>query len=225
MGLDVNARLDRVLAHALARSPNAFFLTGDFCAAEPRQEVFHELRARLDLLGIPYYLAPGNHDDRAMLRDAFYLEGHNYEPIRGLVRVENHNFLFLDSSPGTVDGDQVEWLARAIETYPQAAIVIHHPPVPLGVAFMDKTYPLRNTDELLQVLTADNQPRKVFCGHYHSARTAKWKNLEVHLCPPTSFFINPDSEEFEQDILPPGYLMLEWSDEGDMRVVPYYVSA
>jgi Icc protein len=201
MGLDVNARLDSVLAHALAREPDAIFLTGDFCAIEPDQEMFHQLRARLDLLHIPYYLTPGNHDDREMLRNAFYLDGHNYEPIRGLIRVKGHNFLFLDSSPGMVDGDQVKWLSRALVTYPDATIVMHHPPVPLGVAFMDSRYPLRQPEELL----------------------AAWKNLEVHLCPPTSFFINPDNKTFEQEMLPPGYLMLEWPKEGGFRVIPYYV--
>lgn len=224
MGQDVNARLDSVLTHALAHQPDAFFLTGDFCAAEPIQEIFHALRARLDRLNVPYYITPGNHDDRVMLRNAFYLEGHNYEPIRGLVRIKDHNFLFLDSSPGTVDGNQAEWLASALETYPDAAIVIHHPPVPMGVIFMDNTYPLRQTDKLLAVLTADNRPRRVFCGHYHSGRMVKWKNLEVHICPPTSFFINPDSHEFKQDMLPPGYLMLEWPNEGGFRVIQHYVA-
>lgn len=224
MGLDVNARLESVLAHAMARKPDAIFLTGDFCASEPEQDMFHQLRAQLDLLGVRYYLTAGNHDDREMLRNAFYLDGHNYEPICGLVRVKDQDFLFLDSSPGTVDGDQVKWLSRAITNYPDANIVMHHPPVPLGVTFMDKKYPLRQTDELLAALTTDGLPRRVFCGHFHSGRTVNWKNLEVHLCPPTSFFINPDNEEFEQEMLPPGYLMLEWVEDGGFRAVPYYVT-
>jgi Icc protein len=224
MGLDVNARLAQVLTHATGLAPDAFFLTGDFCASEPIQEIFHQLRARLDLLGVEYFITPGNHDDRKMLRNAFYLEGHNYEPIRGLVRVKNHDFLFLDSSTGKVNDDQVEWLTNALKTHPEAAIVMHHPPVPMGVVFMDKKYPLRETGHLLSALTADGQPRRVFCGHYHSGRTVHWKNLEVHICPPTSFYIKPNNEDFQQDFLPPGYLMLEWPDEGGFRVVPQYVT-
>ncbi len=223
MGLDVNARLDRVLDHAMSLAPEAVFLTGDFCAAEPIQEIFHQLRARLDLLGVPFYVTPGNHDDRQMLRNAFFLEGHNYEPVKGLVRVKDKDFIFLDSLPGLVDDDQVTWLTAALEKSPEAAIVIHHPPVPMGVVFMDNSYPLRQTDALLAALTADGRPRSVFCGHYHSYRMTKWKNLEVHVCPPTSFYINPNQQEFQQDTLPPGYLMLEWPDEGGFRVVPHYV--
>ncbi len=77
MGLDVNSRLQRVLEHAATSNPDAYFLTGDFCAQEPEQDIYHQLRVVLDKLGKPYYLTPGNHDDRGMLRNAFYLEGHN----------------------------------------------------------------------------------------------------------------------------------------------------
>ncbi|WP_187270993.1 metallophosphoesterase [Neolewinella aurantiaca] len=223
MGLDVNARLDKVLAHLMKREPDAIFLTGDFCAAEPKQEIFHMLRARLDPLGVPYYLTPGNHDDRVMLRNAFFLGGHNQDPIRGLVRVKDQDFLFLDSSMGKVDSNQIEWLGRALQNSPDASVVLHHPPVPMGVTFMDNTYPLKQTNDLIKLLTTDRRPRKVFCGHFHSGRTVRWKNLEVHLCPPTSFFINPDNTAFQQEMLPPAYLMLEWMEDGSFRSTPSYV--
>lgn len=224
MGLDVNERLARVLEHAAARDPDAYFLTGDFCATEPRQETFFQLRPILDQLGKPYYITPGNHDDRHMLRNAFFLEGHNDEPIIGLVRVNDRDFLFLDSCLGAVGEDQQAWLSRAIAAYPAADIVMHHPPVPMGVTFMDGTYPLRNPEDLLPILAADGALRRVFCGHFHSGRMVHHGNLEVHLCPPTSFFINPEADNFEQDYLPPAYTLLEWTDEGDFRSIPTYVA-
>lgn len=224
MELDVNERLYRVLNHALARNPDAFFLTGDFCATEPRQETFYQLRPILDRLGKPYYISPGNHDSRRMLRNAFYLEGHGNEPIKGLVRVNDRDFLFLDSCMGEVDEDQQAWLARAIAAYPAADIVLHHPPVPMGVTFMDGNYPLRNTNNLLTILEGNGALRRVFCGHFHSGRMVRHGNLEVHLCPPTSFFINPEADGFQQDYLPPAYSLLEWTDEGSFRAIPTYVA-
>lgn len=222
MDLDVNERLERVLAHALSRRPDALFLTGDFCAAEPRQDMFHQLRPLLDATGVPYYITPGNHDDRGMLRNAFFLRGHNDAPVYGLVQVADRDFLFLDSSPGSVDDEQIEWLGRALDAYPDADLVMHHPPVPLGVTFMDNNYPLRDTKPLLNVLSADGRPRHVFCGHFHSGRSVVWNNLTVYLCPPTSFFIDPEPEEFRQEDLPPAYQLLEWSADG-LRVVPTFV--
>jgi len=222
MGLDVNERLHRVLAHARTFDPDAYFITGDCCAHIPIQEVYQQLRPLLDALGKPYYLTPGNHDDRAMLRNSFFLEGHGQDSVKGLVQVGDQNFVFLDTSSGTVDEDQVNWLAKALKQYPNADVVMHHPPVPLGVRFMDARYPLLDTDKLLRVLTYDGRHRRVFCGHYHACRTVAYRNLHVHLCPPTSFFIDPDSIDFQQLSLPPAYLQLEWTDT-DFRAAPIYV--
>lgn len=224
MGLDVNVRLQNVLDHALSNNPDAFFITGDCCAEAPVQEIYHQLRPRLDALGKPYYLSPGNHDDRAMLRNAFFLEGHNDTPVKGLVRVNDRDFLFLDTTYGELEAEQITWLEEAISLYPQAAIVMHHPPFPMGVRFMDEKYPLRNTDKLMELLTSDGEPRQVFSGHFHSSRTVRHQNLTVYLCPPTSFYIDPDAGEFRRLGLPPGYQMLEWTDEGDFRLVPHYVN-
>lgn len=223
MHLDVNERLERVLRHASALDPDAYFLTGDFCARDPEQEVYHRLRPVLDALHKPYYLAPGNHDNRQMMRNAFFLEGHGESPIKGLVRVKGRDFLFLDSSAGVVDDEQVNWLAKAITIYPEAAVVMHHPPVLMGVPFMDNKYPLRDTQNLLHILTSDGRRRRIFCGHYHTSRAVNHENLEVFLCPPTSFFLDSTHPEFKQEHLPPGYQMMEWTDDGDFRCVPYYV--
>jgi Icc protein len=225
MGLDVYKRLLQVIEHAKTFDPDAYFITGDCCAQEPVQEVYHMLRPILDGLGKPYYLAAGNHDDRRMMRNAFFLEGHNHEPIKGGIEVKGKHFLLLDTSPGHVDQDQVFWLSRALNQYPDADIVMHHPPILMGPSFMDQKYPLMDTDDLLRVLTYDGRPRKVFCGHYHCGRTASYRNLQVFLCPPTSFFIDPTTDEFKEQELPPAYRQLEWTDSGGFRAASIYVPA
>lgn len=223
MGLDVNQRLAAVLSHAEAFEPDAYFLTGDCCASDPDQEVYHRLRPLLDELEKPYYLAVGNHDDRAMMRNAFFLEGHGQDPVHGLVKVKDRHFLLLDTSRGSVDEAQVFWLGRALNQYPGADIIMHHPPIPMKVRFMDDNYPLRDTGPLLRVLTYDGRPRKVFCGHYHTGRTLNYRNLQIHLCPPTSFYIDPDYPDFRREARKPGYLRLEWGDDGSFCAAPIYV--
>jgi Icc protein len=220
MGLDVNARLEDVLTAAERLRPDAYFLTGDLCAHDPDPAVYRHLRPRLDRLSAPYFFAAGNHDDRAMLRTAFDLPGEGGESLHRRIGVEKRDFLILDSAPGEVDRRQMDWLRRQISEVPTADIVFHHPPTLLGVAFMDRNYPLRNRGELLGVLTADGRPRRVFCGHYHSVRTVGHRNLHIHLCPPTSFFIDPEVEdEFSMIERPAGFQMLEWTESGDFRLV------
>lgn len=223
MGLHVVDRLQRVIEHSKSFEPDAYFLTGDFCAHDPVQEMYHQLRLLLDGLGKPYYMVAGNHDDRGMMRNAFFLEGHNQEAIKGVVQVKDRYFIFLDSSSGFVDDEQVNWLAKALGQYPQCDIVIHHPPMKMGVRFMDGNYPLRNTENLLSVLRTDGRHRRVFCGHYHTGRMMTHQNLSIHLCPPTSFFIDPDADSFAQLLLPPAYQQLVWDDAGNFRASPTYV--
>ncbi len=223
MDLDVEARWESVLEAAARHDPDAFCLTGDFCAHEPRWEVYARLRPRLDRLGIPYFVTTGNHDDRGMLRQAFGLPGNGDGPLFGIAEVKGYPLLFLDSGPGVVDHRQLDWLEGALLEYPEAPIFVHHPPVPMGVRFMDEKYPLRETGRLLSILTADGRPRRVFCGHYHTPRVVSHCNLEVYLCPPTSFFIRPESADFDMEPHYPGYLLLNWADNGDFHYVQYQV--
>ena len=225
MGLDVQQRFQRVLAAARQLQPEAYLLTGDFCAHEPVYAVYERLKPQLDGLDAPYYLAAGNHDDPQMLRRAFGLQGMAGAPIYYRVDLKDQSFLVLDTSPGELDREQVDWLATQLRQVPEATIVMHHPPVPLGVKFMDQKYPLRTTDRLYEILTADGTRRRVLCGHYHSVRMVTHRNLDVYLCPPTSFFINPQAEEFELRERGPGYQLLEWLDNGDFRCSSVVVGA
>ena len=226
MGLDVNARLDAALDRIAHLAPDALFITGDFCAHEPVQEVYYQLKTRFEAFEKPYYIIPGNHDDRAMMRRAYPLmPGKEQEPIYGLVPLGDQEFIFLDSSPGTVDGPQLDWLAETVREHPAATVVIHHPPIKLGIPFMDNKHPLRDTGRLLELLTADGQRRRVLCGHYHTARTVSYRNLDVLLCPPTSFFIYPGAEEFMMEAHAPGFQLLEWAADGSFRHTVYATSA
>ena len=224
MGLDVQQRFQAVLDAAKQLRPDAYFLTGDFCAHEPVYAVYDRLKPQLDRLEVPYYLAAGNHDDPQMMRSVFGLEGAQGAPVYYRVDLRDQPFLVLDTSPGELDREQVDWLERQLQAAPRATLVMHHPPVPLGVKFMDAKYPLRTSDRLYEVLTSDGIRRRVLCGHYHSVRMVSHRNLDIYLCPPTSFFINPQAGEFELRERGPGYQLLEWQDGGDFRCSSLVVS-
>ncbi|WP_116128359.1 metallophosphoesterase family protein [Lewinella sp. IMCC34183] len=218
MGLDVCARFTSALDAAARWNPDAYVFTGDFCAHDPDEEVYHYLRPQLDRLGVSYFITAGNHDDRSMLREAFELPGSGDAAIYGEVRVGGRSLLLLDSSRGIVEPEQLDWLAEILPHRPDAPVFMHHPPLQMGVRFMDEKYPLRDTERTLKILQA-NGPRRVFCGHYHTTRLVNRSGLEVFLCPPTSFFIRPEAPEFVLEDRPPGYLLLEWTDRGDFRCV------
>lgn len=218
MGLDVNARFESVLIAAEQMAPDAYFFTGDFCAYEPVAEIYECLRPRLEGLEKPYFMVAGNHDDRSMMRAAMpRLSGTGNEPIYLTTTVGGHDFIILDTSEGRLDDGQLDSLRSDLADHPRAMLVMHHPPLPMGAVFMDANYPLADTDRLIDLLTADGQRRRVICGHYHTGRSVSHRNLDVYLCPATSFHINPRALTFEMDDLPPHFQLFEWTDEGDFR--------
>lgn len=225
MDLDVEARFLAVLREAAAYAPDALFVTGDCCAQEPVASVYTRMAPLIHSLGVPVYLIPGNHDDRAMLRAAYDLPGKNQEPICYEHTLGGETFLFLDSSTGVVGDDQLNWLEAALASRRNANVVMHHPPIPCGVEHMDAMYPLRSPERLLHLLTRDGSRHRIFCGHYHASRTVMYRNLEVYLCPPTSFFIDPRGEGFKLQHRPPGFLLLEWPGNGQFRCTEIIVQA
>lgn len=221
MGLDVWARFHAALAQARQLEPDAYFFTGDFCAQEPDAEVYARLRPLLDALEKPYYLAAGNHDNRAMMRRHFELPGTGDDAVYYRATVGNRRFLFIDTQTASIDEAQLAWLAAELRAHPAADIVMHHPPFPLGIQFMDEKYPLKNPEALAEVLAAAPGRRRVFCGHYHNSRVVEGDRCTAYLCPPTSFYINGRAERFARVERPAGYQEIFYANT--VGVVPRYV--
>lgn len=222
LGLNNHERLERVLAAGTHLSPDAYVFSGDFSAQAPSRASLLWLRDQLMEIPQPIYLLAGNHDDTSMLRSVFELSGEASTPLDYSFQVGGANFLALDSSRGELSETQLDWLREQLKNQQIQAIFIHHPPMPLGCAFMDAKYPLRNTAPLQTILRARKAVLPVFCGHYHTGLTATDGKLLVHSCPPVSFHIDPNTPDFKQRDLPAAFQLIQYN-AGNFSVVPYYV--
>ena len=117
-----------------ASAPDVVLVSGDLTEHGDPAE-YARVRELLEPLGAPLLALPGNHDDRATLRDAFPATTHE----DGAIRV-----LTLDSSrPGRDDGALgAEQLARldadlAAGDGRPAIVALHHPPLATGMPFLD----------------------------------------------------------------------------------------
>ena len=214
-GLETNDRWARALTAAKELSADFLLLSGDFCSETPNLETYQQLLPQLEALNIPYALLVGNHDSRAMLRSTFNYSGPNDAPIYYQMEVGDRQLLALDSSKGELEKEQLDWLAATLPKCPNPIIAIHHPPCPMGSRFMDSKYPLQNYRPLLELLQSDPRPLLVLCGHYHFGQQLQAKNLQVHCCPPTSFFIDPLAEDFVRIESPPALQIIEWEEGKD----------
>jgi 3',5'-cyclic AMP phosphodiesterase CpdA len=137
--------MDHLLA--LDPRPDVLVVSGDV-ADHGLAEEYAAARAWLDRWPGPVAVCPGNHD----VRDAF-VEGLGL-PARSVVEVSGRRLVLLDSLIDAVDGSRVDqgrlgeeqlgWLDdRLAESDAPAIVVLHHPPVTIGVGLMD---PIRLVD-------------------------------------------------------------------------------
>jgi len=156
--VDTAAFIRRCVSHILAERPlpDVVVVTGDLVDRGQPDEYRH-LAALLGPLSMPFYLIPGNHDERSSLRNAF--PGHRYlntggEFLHYVVSLGPLQLLGLDTVvPGEGGGllctDRLRWLeARLDELHGSPVVVLmHHPPFVTGISHMDRVgldvaYPL-----------------------------------------------------------------------------------
>ena len=153
----------RSLLKRLDRKPDFVLITGDLVHNGERED-YVGLKAGLDeLLGVPYYVTAGNHDDPALVREIF-LSGGGLSYVREL---PGARLICLNSGArgfpdGRVDLDALALLARAGERGKPTFVFTHHHL--LSDQFV--LPPAQGSAELLAALR-DCGARAVLCGHTH----------------------------------------------------------
>jgi 3',5'-cyclic-AMP phosphodiesterase len=170
---DPGDRLAAVMEHLLALdpSPDVLVVSGDV-ADHGLPEEYAAARAWLDRWPGRLAICPGNHD----VRDDF-VAGLGL-PARSVVEVGGHRFVMLDSlidaaeeeriDEGRLGEEQLAWLDRQLAASDSPAfVVLHHPPVTIGIDLMD---PIRllDGDALAGVVGAHPHVVATLVGHAHT---------------------------------------------------------
>lgn len=191
-------------------------VTGDLIQDESAQayENFCELLAALQL---PIYCVPGNHDVRALMRDAL-----NGPPFYYCESVEAGDWLItgVDScvsgqAGGYLDADELARLDReiAISRAANVMVCLHHPPVPLGSKWLDSVG-LGNGDEVLRRMAASGKVRLAIFGHVHQLYDADHGGVRIIGTPSTCHQFAQGSAEFAVDDRPPAYRRINLHGDG-----------
>jgi len=182
--VDSEARLDAAITHlnALSPRPDLVLATGDLANKAHTQD-YVALRRAFDRLEMPSYVIPGNHDDRAMLRDIFADMGYLPEsgPFLHYV-IEDYplRLIGLDTMhPGSDGGEfcaeRRAWLDdRLTEQQERPTLIfMHHPPFETRIGYMDKLAFI-GAAELEAVVARHPQVLRVIAGHMHRDITVAW---------------------------------------------------
>jgi 3',5'-cyclic-AMP phosphodiesterase len=182
------AAVDAVLA--LRPAPHAVLVTGDIADGGDARE-YERVRELLAPLPTPLHVLPGNHDDRAALREHFGLDGVPDEPLQYTARCGDLHVVVCDTTrPGHDDGElRLDWLGEqlAAERTAPTIVAMHHVPLTIGLPVLDDIgVPPDDTRALAKLLERSPQVRRVVAGHVHRTVVGTLGGCGVLACASTN---------------------------------------
>jgi 3',5'-cyclic AMP phosphodiesterase CpdA len=201
-------RLDRTLATLAdaSCSPELILATGDLTEHGDIRS-YEALRDAFSRLTVPIWPIMGNHDLRANFRTVFP-DIPTYDGfIQYAVELDGLRLLMLDTlEEGRHGGGFCEtraaWLARELADRPSVPtiLVMHHPPVPVGIAWMD---PRADEDWILRfkaAIAGHKQVRAILCGHLHRPVVAPFEGTTLFVCPATAVQLGFDLRPIDPEL-------------------------
>ena len=183
-------RLDQVLAWLRPLRPDAVIVSGDVAELEHAAS-YNAVANRLDGVGVPAYVVPGNVDDHAAMAAVFgsMMGWGDSRPLNCVANIGSAlRVIGLDVTvPGVHHGEAgpvLGWLASTLETEgPPALIFQHQHPFLCGIDNKDRNI-CRNGDGLAAVM--QNSPNPVLgltCGHVHRPMFARFADRPATVAP------------------------------------------
>ncbi|MFG2036578.1 phosphodiesterase [Dactylosporangium sp. NPDC048998] len=205
------ANLHHVLARILAvrPRPDCVVITGDLCEYG-HSGAYPDLRTLIERFPLPIHLVTGNHDDPEALLATFggspFLGG--TAATRYSVDYPAATIIVLDSRrsdgpAGLLGDEQLAWLdgTLARRSDVPAFVCLHHPPVPVGIPFLDGMR-LDDGAALAEVVSRHRHVTRVLAGHVHRVLFVPFAGTTVTVAPSTY----RQSALRLHDAQPPGYL-------------------
>lgn len=221
-GIDTQENARTILKELVKRDPDHLVILGDICLKKPSDRTYAWLKTQLTRLGIRYTLIAGNHDDVSMMQSEFDLtltEGRLY----GKVVLEEHSFLYLDSSSKSIDEGQLSWMAEEIKSseQPLLHVFMHHPPTDMDIPYMDEKHSLENQDQVMSVLQESKVPMTVYCGHYHVEKEVQQGLVRIMVNPSCYFQLDHSTYDFRIDHYNIAYRILDLKKESARTSLHY----
>jgi Icc protein len=161
---------------ALRPRPDVVLITGDLVDCGILAE-YQQLKATLRRLDLPFFMVPGNHDQRPNLKQVF-ADHPTIVADRDFVQYVVDDFpvrlIALDTLvPGKGEGAlcrrRLEFLEAALAREPDkpSVIFMHHPPFECGILHMDRIRLIEGADGLRQIVGRHRNVERILCGHHH----------------------------------------------------------
>lgn len=213
--------------NGLTMAPDLVLLSGDVTNDFARDEA---MRAADILAGLncPYYLVPGNHDDRDVLWDVFggaacpaRADGFiNYVVEGAAVRIIALDSVITGEHGGGICDVRAAWLRDSLARGGDQPCVIftHHPPIKCGVPETDEDG-FEGTEILGSIVADYPNIERILCGHIHLLTHARWCGTVVTTAPSMGMQLDLDLTQSSPSkfmLSDPAYLLHHWTSDGQL---------
>jgi 3',5'-cyclic AMP phosphodiesterase CpdA len=220
-------RLDRVLAELTGgrNRPDLMVATGDL-ADRGDAESYARLAEALGACPFPVYPCLGNHDDRANFARAFPQVPLASGFVQYGIDLPGLRIIVLDTlEVGRHGGGFCEvraaWLGAQLakDSDTPTVIVMHHPPLDVGIEWMDPGPDQPWIARFTEAIAGHRQIRAIWCGHLHRPIVTLWNGIAVTIGGATGAELSLDLSPIDPDRPdgrpmvsdgPPGYTLHRW---------------
>jgi 3',5'-cyclic AMP phosphodiesterase CpdA len=206
--------------------PDLVLLTGDITNNGETEELDHAA-ALLVHLEIPYFVIPGNHDDRNAVQKTFVGQSCpvseddfiNYVIDNYELRLIALDTTILGRSSGEICKVRAAWLNECLAENSEKPTIIfmHHPPVKCGVIETDVDC-FNGEDRLGDVVEKYNNIEAIICGHIHTTIHTRWRGTVVSTAPSMGMqlLLDLNLERDEFILEDPAYQLHYWTEDKNL---------
>lgn len=205
-GADARLNFEATLDELKKNSPDLVVFGGDIGTAESHPYFFGSL-ADFELK-----IVLGNHDKAEDVAKR-YPEPLKLGKLYYAMREMGHTFIFLDSSDGKVSEEQLTFLRDQTQAADKVLLFIHHPVLAVDSP-VDLKYPLKNRDQVLQILADSGKTVGIFCGHNHCEDETSSGKISQYVTPAVSYQILKHHRKMVGDASYFGWRIIHLSDDG-----------
>lgn len=202
-------------------------VTGDLIQ-DDSEEAYARFRDLLLPLKLRVHCVPGNHDIRDQMEAVCARPPFSYcawEEIGDWLLIGIDSCVRGDAG-GAVSRDELDRLSDIVVRSPahHVLVALHHPPVPMGSAWLDSVG-LSNGDQVLERLRTLTRVRAAIFGHVHQDYDDDYHGIRILATPSTCRQFMPGAEEFAVDDKPPAYRRITLGADGGVDSQLIWVDA
>jgi len=211
----------------LPLQPDLVLVTGDISNSGLIEELIYA-KTLLDQFAMPYFVIPGNHDNRQDLLTIFGKQScqeNDDQLINYCIDGYELKLIGIDSSIAFEPGGEFKqttanWLEQQLQGYLDHPVVLfmHHPPIDFGIA-ETKLDGFNGQEYLANLIKKHSNIEAILCGHIHLAAHTRWHGTVVSTAPSIGMrlVIDFNMEHQSQFILDePNYQIHYWTESKNL---------